>query len=257
MNFTHSSRKKWALIHWLGAAQQPPKSTHPSVSANAVATHLIQVAKALHDKKFECQVRMQGRTLLQQMSDKSLLNPFTDEEISAALQKTKPATAPGYDNIHVEFLKNLGPKARTWLSKFFSRIMATRSIPKIWRKAKVTAVEKPDKDPSLAATYRPISLLSVCYKLLERLALQHISPTVEGLLSPDQAGFWKGRSTCDQVAALTTFIEDGFQQNLKTGVVFLDLTAAYDTVWHTGLLYKLSKRMPYWFTRLVGLLLRN
>ena len=45
--------------------------------------------------------------------------------------------------------------------------------------------KKPDKDPSLAANYRPISLLSVCYKLLERLALQRISPTVEGLLSPD------------------------------------------------------------------------
>jgi len=53
MNFTHSSRKSWALIHRLGAAQQPPKSSHLSVSANAVAAHLIQVAKAPHDKKFE------------------------------------------------------------------------------------------------------------------------------------------------------------------------------------------------------------
>ena len=49
------------------------------------------------------------------------------------------------------------------------------------------AVEKPAKDSSLAANYRPISLLSVCYKLLERLALQRISHTVEDLLSPDQA----------------------------------------------------------------------
>ena len=49
--------------------------------------------------------------------------------------------------------------------------MATHSILKIWRKAKVIAVEKPGKDPSLAANYRPISLLSVCFKLLERLAL--------------------------------------------------------------------------------------
>jgi len=51
--------------------------------------------------------------------------------------------------------------------------------------------------------------------------------------------------------AHTTFIENGFQQNLKTGDVFLDLTPAYDTVWHTGLLYKPSTSMPYWFTRLV------
>jgi len=135
---------------------------------------------------------MQGRNLIQQMSDKSLPHQFTEEEISTALQKTKPATAPGYNNIHVEFLKNLGPIARTWLSKFFSRMMATHSILKIWRKAKVIAVEKPDKDSSLTANYRPISLLSVCYKLLERLALQRISPTVKGLLSPDLAGFQKG-----------------------------------------------------------------
>ena len=76
------------------------------------------------------------------MSAKSRPYPFTEEEISAALQKTKPATAPCYNNIHVEFQKNLGPKARTWLSKFFSKIMATHSIPnpRIWRKAKVIAV---------------------------------------------------------------------------------------------------------------------
>jgi len=101
VNFRHSSRKSWALIRRLRAAQQPPKSTHPSVSANAVAAHLIQVVKAPHDKKFESHVRMQGRTLMEQISDKSLSHPFTEEEISAALQKTKPATAPGYDNIHV------------------------------------------------------------------------------------------------------------------------------------------------------------
>ena len=118
--------------------------------------------------------------------------------------------------------------------------MATHSIPKIWRKAKVTAVEKPGKDPSLAANYRQISLLSVCYKLLEHLALQRISPTVEGYSV-------QTRLVSGKVEALVT-------RNLKTGAVFLDLTAAYDTVWHTGLLYKLSKSMPYWFTRLVGLL---
>ena len=215
MNFTHSSRKSWALIRRLGAAQQPSKSTYPSVRANAVAAHLNHVFKAPHNKKFERQVRIQGRTLLKQMSDKSFPHLFTEEEILAALKKTKPATAPGYDNIHVEVPMNLGPKARTWLSKFFSRMMATHSVPKIWRKANVIAVEKPRKDPSLAANYRPVSLLSVCHQLLERLALQRISPTVEGLLSPDQAGFRKGRSTCEQVAALTTFIENGFQQNLE------------------------------------------
>jgi len=45
-----------------------------------------------------------------------------------------------------------------------------------------------------------------------------------------QAGFRRSRCTCDQVAALTTHTENGFQQKLKTGTVFLDLTAAFDTI---------------------------
>ena len=73
MNFMHSSQKSGALIRRHGAAQQLRKSTHSSVSANAVAAHLIQVAKALHNKKFERQVRIQGRTLLQQMSTRVFL----------------------------------------------------------------------------------------------------------------------------------------------------------------------------------------
>jgi len=76
-------------------------------------------------------------------------------------------------------------------------------------------------------------------------------------VSVDQAGFQRGRCTSDQVTALTTFIENGFQKNLKTGTVFLDLTAAYDTIWHIGLLAKLSKCLPFWCASTVELLLRN
>ena len=117
---------------------------------------LISSRLLRHDKKFERQVRMQGRTLLQQMSDKILPHPFTEEGISAALQKTKPASAPGMWNSCRTWAPKLAPGWQ-WLSKFFSRIMATHSIPKIWRKAKVIAVEKNGKDPSLAANYPPIS----------------------------------------------------------------------------------------------------
>lgn len=59
-----------------------------------------------------------------------------------------------------------------------------------------------------------------------------------------QAGFRRGRSTFDQVTLLTQDIEDSFQEKQKAGVVLLDLTAAYDTVWHLGLHIKLLKIIP-------------
>ena len=139
----------------------------------------------------------------------------------------------------------------------FTRMIWEQKNPKIWRQAKIKDLAKPGKDPHLAASYRPISLLGVCYKLLKCTILQRISPVVEDLLSVDQAGFRRGRSTCDQVTALTTFTDNGFEKTLKTDAVFLDLTAAYDTIWHTGLLYKLSKCLPFWCVQTVELLLRN
>lgn len=52
------------------------------------------------------------------------------------------------------------------------------------------------------------------------------------------------RSCVDQVLSLTTHIEAGFQNKLKTSVAFIDLSAAYDTVWREGLLYKFLLVIP-------------
>ena len=67
---------------------------------------------------------------------------------------------------------------------------------------------------------------------------------VDPQLPREQAGFRRGRSTVDQFTMLTQDIEDSFQANEKAGVVLLNLTAAYDTVWHRGLHLKLLRTIP-------------
>ena len=79
---------------------------------------------------------------------------------------------------------------------------------------------------------------------MERLILNRIKHTVEAYLPHEQAGFREGRSTTDQVTLLTEDIEAGFQCKEKCGVVLVDLSAAYDTVWHRGLNLKLLKVIP-------------
>ena len=73
--------------------------------------------------------------------------------------------------------------------------------------------------------------------------LQRISDPADELLSKINQDSDVAAAHAIKLPGLTTHIENGFQSNLKTGAVFLDLTAAYDTVWHTGLLYKLTKCM--------------
>ena len=97
---------------------------------------------------------------------------FQSEDLAALLSKLKTGTAAGYDNILPEFLKHMGQRAREWLTSFFTRIVHEKRTPRVWRQAKIIAMPKPGKDHSIAGNYRPISLLSVCYKYLERLLLQ-------------------------------------------------------------------------------------
>ena len=117
--------------------------------------------------------------------------------------------------------------------------MTTHKLPNIWKKAHVQALLKPGKDPSVPKNYRPISLLSHTYKLFERLILNRLGPAIDEHLIPEQAGFRPGKSTCSQVLNLTQHIENGFEESLVTGVVFVDLSAAYDTVNHRCLLHKI------------------
>ena len=67
---------------------------------------------------------------------------------------------------------------------------------------------------------------------------------VEPLIQQEQAGFRHGRSTADQITLLTKDIQDSFLTQKMVRAVFIDLTAAYDTVWHRGLTCKLLRLLP-------------
>jgi hypothetical protein len=67
---------------------------------------------------------------------------------------------------------------------------------------------------------------------------------IEAATSVLQAGFHKHHNCTEQVMALTTHIEAAFQRQLKTGVIFFDLSAVYDTVWRDGLMLKFMRTVP-------------
>ena len=100
---------------------------------------------------------------------------------------------------------------------------------------------KPVGDPK---SYQPIFLLCVPYKILKRLIYSRVEPLINLLLSKEQDGFRRGKSTVDQVVLLTQNVEDSFEAKKKDDTVFVDLTAAYDTVWHRGLTCKLLRLLP-------------
>ena len=244
IDFTHSSKRAWQTLNRLTGRTSKP-SICP-ITADAIALQLTHNGRFPDaDKTFSRQTTSKVRDLCRAPSaDSDLSRDFTLVEMTSAMRKLKSGKYPGPDNIHPEFILHQGPKLLEWLRVFCSVCLHWSKLPKIWRRAKVFALPKPNKPIDDPKGYRPISLLCVPYKVMERLLYARLDPVIDPQLPKEQAGFRRGKSTTDQVTLLTQDIEDTFQVGEKAGVVLLDLTAAYDTVWHRGLHLKLLQLIP-------------
>ena len=114
---------------------------------------------------------------------------FTPSEIAAAFKHLKSGKAPGPDSICSELLLHPGAALKSWLCGFLSSSLHHLKIPKIWRRALVVTIPIPMKPVEDPKSYRPISLLCVPYKILERRIYTRIEHIVDPLLLREQAGF--------------------------------------------------------------------
>ena len=136
-----------------------------------------------------------------------------------AIKTIKTGKAEGIDAVYPEMITHLGPCVRLWLANTMSEAIVSGKVCYLWKRAKVLAILKPNKKPNDPNNNRLIFLLFCLYKLLERIVLTRITPTLEDHLPTEQAGFRPGRGTEEQILAPTSRIESGYERKLKTGTV--------------------------------------
>ena len=140
-------------------------------------------------------------------------------------------------------MKNLPQSYLEYLLSIFNISLSTGEIPKSWKSSIIIPIAKPKKDLMLVDSYRPISLLPCIPKLLEKIINRRLNYHLEinSKFSASQNGFRKRLSTIDQITKLENAIRTTLVEKNICLVIFIDLSKAYDTVWHTGLIYKLQK----------------
>ena len=170
-------------------------------------------------------------------------DPITIEDIHNALHR-KRSTAPGQDKITYHLLKKLPNTAIHFLSNLYTASLYLGYVPKRWKHAHILLFPKPDKDQTNPNNYRPISLTCTISKLLEKIIVNRIHKHLSHIIIPNsQAGFRPGLNTKHQLMRVITPIEHAFYKRFTPVLVALDIQKAFDTVWHDGIRYKLS-RMP-------------
>lgn len=106
-------------------------------------------------------------------------------------------------------------------------------------------IPKPGKNETEVQSYRPISLLPILSKLFEKALIKRIKPILIelGTIPLHQFGFREQHATVEQVHRVVKHIHNAFERRKYCSAVFLDVSQAFDKVWHIGLLYKLKQTL--------------
>lgn len=177
---------------------------------------------------------------------------LTTAEIRLILCTLNANKATGPDSLSAKLLKECAAELAPSLTALFNLSLSLSTVPDQWKAAHVTPVFKKG-DKELCCNYRPISLLCIISKVLERAILTHIYDQIKPLITKAQHGFLRGRSTATQLISFYNNVNTSLDSSIQTDTIFLDFSKAFDSVPHTLLAHKLQsfgicENLLAWFT---------
>ncbi|BHF62260.1 hypothetical protein SprV_0200524100 [Sparganum proliferum] len=167
---------------------------------------------------------------------------FTEGMVLTELLRLKESKSPGPDEIPAKIVKELAGELSKPLSMLFHTSFETGYLPPDWKLAWITPLYKGGSRVS-ANNYRPVSLTSICCKIMEKIMKQQLMQFLEQnhLLSYSQHGFRKSRSCVTNLLYCLEHWTRAVDRGDMVHVIYIDFKKAFDSVPHHRLLYKLSR----------------
>ena len=152
--------------------------------------------------------------------------------LNQAMKKFNKKKSPGPDGIKPIVFEHLPDNFKIQLLFIFKCCVHLQYTPVKWKDTKVIFIPKPGKsDYTLPKSFRPISLSNYFLKTFERLVCWKMDEAIAQYpIHPRQHGFMRGRSTESAISQTTNYIEKFLAINQHCLAVFLDISAAFDSI---------------------------
>ena len=162
---------------------------------------------------------------------------ISEEDIIATINELRTDSAPGHDEIPGILIKQLAHIITPYLAIIFNLCIGTNHTPRIWKTGKVVLI------PKQGGGYRPITLLPVFIKILERLVLRRLQilEVKYSWMEPEQFGFRPGHSTSHALLNYASVAGDYLKNKTPHCFIHLDIKGAFDNVWAPVLLNRLAE----------------
>ena len=165
-------------------------------------------------------------------------------EALSSLDSTKSS---GIDEIGPKLLKHCALALYGPIHHLLCTSLTKQVLPSDWKHHCITPIHK-SGDKASVNNYRPISLLCILSKVLERFVFDHLNKFFleNSIITTSQFGFRKHHSSVQQLLLFLSNVHDTLNRNAHCNVIYLDFRKAFDSVPHNELLLKL------WNTGITG-----
>ncbi|CAK1546868.1 unnamed protein product [Leptosia nina] len=193
------------------------------------------------DSEVHRDIRAKAETINERAEDTND-PPFTEGELKLVLESFNPKKAPGLDGLTFDICRAAIFVAPHIFLALINKCLEIGFFPTIWKEATVVVLRKPGRaDYTTPKSYRPIGLLPVMGKIMEKMFVKRANWYIMPRMSARQYGFMPQRGTEDALFDLLRHIRGKLNEKKIAVMVSLDIEGAFDSAWWPAIRCRLAE----------------